>query len=71
MRIEIQSDGNSANTEISINGTRIDTLKEFHLSVHYQKKVKLQMVKEVGGKQEFLSYYSDDFKKYDEVNPSK
>ena len=71
MRIVIDTDGNSANTSISINGERIDTLKEFHLSVHHLKKLKLQMVKELNGKKEFLSYYGDDFKKYDECNKPK
>ena len=72
MRIEIETDGNSAKTSISINRERIETLKEFHLSVHYPKKVKLQMAKEIdNGKMEFLSYYGDDFKKYDEFNKPK
>lgn len=71
MRIVIDTDGNSANTSISINGERIDVLKEFHLSVHYLKKLKLQMVKEINGKMEFVSYYGDDFKKFDEFNQPK
>ena len=71
MRIEINTNGDSSQTSITINGVRIDILKEFHLSIHHLKKVKLQMVKEIDKKVEFISYYGEDFKKFDEVNNAK
>ena len=71
MEIKIVTNGDCADTEISINGNPIKTLKEFNLSVQVGRKVKLQMVKEVNGQNEFLSYYGGDFAKFDEYNSIK
>jgi hypothetical protein len=71
MRILIDTNGDPSMTTISINGEKIEIAKEFHVSIHYARKVKLQMVKEIGNKTEFISYYGDDFKKMDEFNPPK
>lgn len=70
MRILIDTNGHWLDTVISLNDKKIDTLKEFHFSVHSGKRVKLQMVKEVDGQTEFISYYGDDFKKFDEYSNS-
>jgi len=68
MRITIDTDGDGNSTLVYLNGNLQKNLKEFHLSIHYQKKVKLQMIKEIDGTTEFLSYFGEDFNKFDEVN---
>lgn len=71
MKILINTDGDGSKTSISINGNILTKTEEFHISICGQKKVKLQIVRELDGKKEFVSYFGDDFKKYDEFNPPK
>lgn len=71
MRIVIDTDGTSDNTQIRFNGQQQNLVKDFHLSIHAGKKVKVQMVREVEGAMLPISLYADDFKKYDEFNPQK
>jgi hypothetical protein len=68
MRIVIDTDG-GFESKISINGKAIeDVTQEFNLSIRAGRKPKIQMVKEIAGKPEFISYYGDDIKKYDETD---
>ena len=68
MRIVIETDG-GVESKISINGKeQQDVLQEFGISIRAGRRPKIQMIKEIAGKAEFLSYYGDDIKKYDEVN---
>lgn len=71
MRIVIDTDGQGCNTQILFNGELQKTLIEFNLSVKMERGVKVQMIKDIDGKKEFLSYFGGDFKKYDEINPNK
>jgi len=71
MRIVIDTDGTSDNTQISFNGQKQELVKDFHLSIHAGKKVKVQMIREIEGAMIPISLYADDFKKYDEFNPIK
>ena len=71
MRIIIETDGTGRNTEIYFNGEKQTNLNEFQMTIRALRNVKIQLVKEIDGKKEFLSYYGDDLKKYDEVNKPK
>lgn len=71
MRIVIDTDGTADNTQISFNGQKQELVKDFHVSIHGGRKVKVQMIREVSGATLPISLYADDFKKYDEFNPQK
>ena len=66
MKILIETTSDWFDTKISLNGRIIEDLKEFQLSVRAGKKAKLQMIREIAGRNEFLSYYGADFGKLDE-----
>lgn len=69
MKIEIDTDGSGEGTNIKLNGVMQLTLKEFNFSVRALKKCKLQIERldEKTNKFEFLSFYGEDFKKFDEI----
>ena len=67
MIIIIDTNGNGCDTDIHFNGEEQKKVKEFHISIMAGRKVKMQLVKEIEGKNQLLSYYADDFKKFDEV----
>lgn len=76
MRIIVDTDGTTDNTVISLNGEKMEGLKEFHFSMNPHKqrdgfvikgKCKMQVILN----REFRSYFAGDFKKYDEVVPKK
>lgn len=71
MKIEIETNGSTQQTVVLINGRPVENLVEFHFSMNptrfhkhgsTQGKCKMQ----VGCRGNFMSYYGDDFKKYDE-----
>ena len=70
MRIVIETQGDSNDTKVSIND-RQQKLTEFQLSVRSGKKIKIQLCRDNNGKPEFVSYYGDDVKKYDEYQPER
>ncbi len=71
MRIEVDTNGNGAETRISINGELQANLTYFSLTARPFGKVKCQMVREVvkdgKKKEEFVSYYGADFERNDEL----
>jgi len=72
MRIEIDTNGYADETKILINGKTPPELTEFNLTIRAGRKVKLQMTRDdKKGQPEFISYFGDDFKKMDEVQPIK
>ena len=67
MKIVIDTNGLADNTTISFNGEEQKKVGEFHLSIIGGRKLKLQMKKDIEGKEQFLSYFGEDFKKFDEL----
>ncbi|MFH1423097.1 MAG: hypothetical protein ABIH42_10350 [Planctomycetota bacterium] len=71
MKIVIVTDGSGANTKLFFNGAEQKAFREFNISVFSARKAKLQLVKEVDGRNEFLSYYGDDFRMYDKTTKTE
>lgn len=71
MRIVIETDGNSDNTSVSINGKELKNLIEFHVTAGACRRPKLVMVREIDKEKEVMSYFAGDFQKYDEYHPIK
>jgi hypothetical protein len=69
MRITIDTNGHGDTTGISYNGIQQDNIKEFCLTIRAGKNVKLQVVEEVNGKNKFMSFFGEDFKKMEENLP--
>lgn len=73
MRIVIDTDGYTRNTQISINGKALKGIREFNFSMNphrfrnggisLQGKCKMQQIFEG----DFRSYFAEDFRKMDEV----
>ncbi len=74
MRILIETDGSYAGTIISFNDKKLlppqSEIREFHISIHPNQKMKLTMKKynQTTGEWDLVSMYGDDFKTYDELN---
>ena len=74
MKITIETNGKYENTLIKFNDENLllpkIEIKDFHISIHPQGKVKLKLVKynSETGKYDFISMYGDDFANYDMLN---
>lgn len=69
MKIEIETNGKGDETKILINGVEETKLKSFEFSVNVDRsnKAKMTLMKIIDGKYLPLSYFADDFKKFDEA----
>ncbi len=68
MEIKIITKGTFQDTEILLNGQKVDNLFEFHFSVHPNSWPKMQVITQdpQTKKHGFNSMFRDDFRKFDE-----
>ena len=66
MKIEVETNGDSRHTTIKLNGVTQE-LSEFNLSIKggHKCKIQLRRMNSLMKKMEFVSYFGEDFNKYD------